>query len=64
MTKQENILDILKMIAPGTVLREGLENILRAKTGALIVISDSESVMQIADGVFKLNQIFTPASIY
>lgn len=64
MTKQENILDILKMIAPGTVLREGLENILRAKTGALIVISDSESVMQIADGGFKLNQNFTPASIY
>lgn len=62
--KDENILEILKMVAPGTVLREGLENILRAKTGALIVISDSESVMQIADGGFKLNQNFTPASIY
>lgn len=64
MTKQENILEILKMVAPGTILREGLENILRAKTGALIVISDSESVMEIADGGFKLNQNFTPASIY
>ena len=64
MAKQEDILEILKIIAPGTVLREGLDNILKAKTGALIVISDSESVMDIADGGFKLNQTFTPTSIY
>ncbi len=32
------ILEILKMIAPGTQIREGLDNILKAKTGALIVI--------------------------
>lgn len=64
MEKQDQILEILKMIAPGTVLREGLDNILNAKTGALIVISDSESVMEICDGGFKLNQSFTPASIY
>ena len=64
MKENEEILEILKMVAPGTVLREGLENILKAKTGALIVVSDSESVMEIADGGFKLNQSFTPASIY
>lgn len=64
MKDQDNILEILRMVAPGTVLREGLDNILRAKTGALIVVSDNESVMEIADGGFKLNQNFTPASIY
>ena len=32
--------DILKIIAPGTPLREGLDNILKAKTGALIIIGD------------------------
>ena len=32
----ENALSkILKLIAPGTPIREGLESILRAKTGAL-----------------------------
>ena len=37
--KEENIMvDIVKLIAPGTPIREGLENILKAKTGALIVI--------------------------
>lgn len=64
MKDQENMLEILKIVAPGTVLREGLDNILKAKTGALIVVSDAESVMEIADGGFKLNQNFTPASIY
>ncbi|MEG0872649.1 MAG: DNA integrity scanning diadenylate cyclase DisA [Clostridia bacterium] len=58
------MLEILKMLAPGTILREGLENILKAKTGALIVISESEEVMKIVDGGFKIDQDFTPASIY
>ena len=62
--KQEDILDLLKMVAPGTVLREGLDNILKAKTGALIVISENENVMNIVDGGFKLDQDFTPATIY
>ena len=62
--KQEEIIDILKKVAPGTILREGLDNILRAKTGALIVLSESDEVMNIVDGGFKLDLDFTPASIY
>ena len=34
--------EILKIIAPGTPLRDGLDNILKAKTGALIIIGDSK----------------------
>lgn len=41
--------DILKIIAPGTALREGLDNILKAKTGALIIIGDSKEVLDIVD---------------
>ena len=62
--KQEEVLELLKKVAPGTILREGLDNILKAKTGALIVVSESEEVMNIADGGFKLDLEFTPASIY
>lgn len=61
---QEEMLEILKLVAPGTVLREGLDNILKAKTGALIVISENENVMNIVDGGFKLDQDFTSATIY
>lgn len=41
--------EILKIIAPGTPLREGLDNVLKAKTGALIVIGDTKEVLDIVD---------------
>lgn len=63
-SKKENILDYLKKISPGTALRDGLDNIVRAKTGALIVLSDSEEVMKTVDGGFNINSEFNPASIY
>ena len=40
--KESNIADVLKLISPGTPIRDGLENILKAKTGALIIIGDSK----------------------
>ncbi len=58
------ILELLKKVAPGTTLRAGMDNILRAKTGALIVLSESEAVMDVVDGGFKLDLDFTPANIY
>ena len=51
-------------MCPGTQLREGVENILRAKTGGLIVISDSEEVMNIVDGGFSINSEYTPSYVY
>lgn len=62
--KNTELIQILKMVAPGTELREGLDNILKARTGALIVISDSPEVMKIADGGFKINEEYSPAKIY
>ncbi|GIM46092.1 DNA integrity scanning protein DisA [Collibacillus ludicampi] len=63
--KKENMINkILRFIAPGTALREGLENVLRAKTGALIVIGNSPQVMEIVDGGFSINCEFTAAALY
>ncbi|PKM43393.1 MAG: DNA integrity scanning protein DisA [Firmicutes bacterium HGW-Firmicutes-8] len=67
--KEEQLLDgeflkAIKILAPGTVLREGLENILNARTGALIVIGDTPQVMEIIDGGFEINADLTPANIY
>jgi diadenylate cyclase len=56
--------DILKLIAPGTPIREGLENILKAKTGALIVIGDSKEVLDIVDGGFSINEDYTSQRLY
>ena len=65
MQKEDNtIVEILKLIAPGTKIREGLENILKAKTGALIVIGDTKEVLDIVDGGFSIDVEYTPAKLY
>lgn len=56
--------EILKIIAPGTPLREGLDNILKSKTGALIIIGDSKEILDITDGGFKINEAYTPSRLY
>ncbi|MCL0028200.1 DNA integrity scanning diadenylate cyclase DisA [Peptococcaceae bacterium] len=61
---REQLLKLLRKVAPGTPLREGLENILKAKTGALIVLSDKPEVMKIVEGGFKINASFMPATLY
>ena len=58
------ITEVLKLIAPGTQIRHGLENILKAKTGALIVIGDSKQVLDIVDGGFSLNIDYSPSRLY
>jgi diadenylate cyclase len=61
---EKTLLQVLRTVAPGTQLREGLENVLRAKNGGLIIIGDTPEVMQIAEGGFVINADFTPASLY
>ncbi|WP_407271473.1 DNA integrity scanning diadenylate cyclase DisA [Radiobacillus sp. PE A8.2] len=62
--KQTDIGDMLKFVAPGTPIREGIENVLRAKTGGLIVIGNNEKMASIIDGGFAINAPCTPASLY
>jgi diadenylate cyclase len=62
--RDKQLMEILKIVAPGTTLREGLENILRAKTGGLIVVGDSKEVLGIVDGGFNINAELTPARLY
>jgi len=57
-------INIIKSLAPGTPLREGLENILRGKMGALVVVGDSPVVMEAVDGGFFLNCDYTPTAFY
>ena len=60
----EELINILKIIAPGTLFREGLDNILKAKTGALIIIGDSKEVLDLVDGGFYINEDYTSARLY
>jgi diadenylate cyclase len=48
------------MAAPGRPLRDGLDRILRAKRGALVVVGDGPGVLSICSGGFLLDAEFSP----
>jgi len=54
------MLDALAAVAPGRPLREGLDRILQAGMGALIVVGDGPEVLNICSGGFLLDAAFSP----
>lgn len=53
----------LALMAPGTALRDGLERILRGRTGALIVLGYDEVVESMCTGGFPLDVEFSATSL-
>jgi diadenylate cyclase len=53
----------LSIIAPGTALREGLERILSARTGGLIVIGHDSEIEAMSTGGFALEVPFTATGL-
>jgi diadenylate cyclase len=58
--RSEALYAALRLVAPGTPLREGIDRILQAKMGALIVVGDGPEVLNICSGGFLLDAEFTP----
>src|SRR6202035_4967642 len=54
------MLQALAEVAPGRPLREGLDRILQANMGALIVVGDGPEVLSICSGGFLLDAEFSP----
>ena len=52
------------MVAPGTSLREGIDNIVDARTGALIVIGDADELGFMFSGGIKLDVDYSPTFLY
>ena len=63
MTKQD-LMDIIVTVAPGSPLREGIDYILDAGIGALIVIGYDDDVEKVRDGGFSINCDYTPEKIF
>ncbi|MFZ7943152.1 DNA integrity scanning diadenylate cyclase DisA [Neobacillus sp. 19] len=61
---EQSVSDVLQFIAPGTPIREGIDNVLRANTGGLIVVGYNEKVKGIVDGGFEINCPFSPSFLY
>jgi diadenylate cyclase len=58
------LLRALDTVAPGTPLREGIENIVHAQTGALILLGDADDVSFLFSGGIKLDVDYSPALLY
>jgi diadenylate cyclase len=54
------LIESLAAVAPGRPLREGLDRILQANMGALIVVGDGPEVLNICSGGFLLDAEFSP----
>ena len=59
----ERLRATLASIAPGTSLRDGLERILRGRTGALIVLGQDKTVDTISTGGFTLDVPFSATGL-
>ncbi|MGC9154560.1 MAG: DNA integrity scanning diadenylate cyclase DisA [Ferrimicrobium sp.] len=54
----------LARVAPGTLLRAGLDRILLARTGALVVLGDAAEVLEICTGGFLIEAAFSPQKLF
>jgi diadenylate cyclase len=59
----ERLRATLASVAPGTSLRDGLERILRGRTGALIVLGTDRTVDSISSGGFTLDVPFSSTGL-
>src|SRR2546430_6742470 len=59
-----NVLTAISRIAPGTQLRQGIDDIIRAREGALIVIGEPSELSFMFSGGIRLDQAFTPQLLY
>jgi diadenylate cyclase len=62
--QEPRLVKSLEMVAPGTALREGLDNILHARTGGMIVIGEPDELAPLYSGGIKLDIDYTPALLY
>jgi len=62
--KDPKMLEALRRIAPGTTMRQGLNDILRARLGALIVIGEPAELSFMFSGGIRLDQAFSPYLLY
>lgn len=56
----EHMRHALARVAPGTPLRDGIERVVRAKAGALLVLDDGPDVLSICSGGFLVDAPYSP----
>jgi diadenylate cyclase len=62
--QDSRIVRALEMVAPGTSLRQGIDNILHARSGGLIVIGEADELAFLFSGGIKLELDYSPEIMY
>ncbi len=61
--KERELVATLKLLSPGTSLREGIDYIIQAKTGGLIVVGDTPEILNLTESGFRINCPYTPTRL-
>src|SRR6266480_4599421 len=62
--RDPQLLGALERIAPGTELRQAIDDVIRSREGALIVVGDPAELSFLYSGGMRLDQPFTPQFLY
>src|ERR1700750_1217480 len=62
--QEPRLVKALEMVSPGTAVREGIDNIVHARTGGLIVIGDPDELAFLFSAGIRLDIDYTPALLY
>jgi diadenylate cyclase len=62
--QEPRLVKALEMVAPGAALREGVDSIVHAKTGGLIMVGDTDELGYLLSGGIRLDIDYTPAFLY
>jgi diadenylate cyclase len=62
--RDAKLLAAISRVAPGTELRQGIDDIIRSRSGALIVIGDPEKLAFLYSGGLRLDQPLTSQFLY
>lgn len=58
------MVEAIARLSPGTSLRQGIDDVIRAHEGALIVIGDPEELSFLYSGGLRIDQPFTPQLLF
>src|SRR3954454_9529441 len=62
--QEPRLVKSLEMVAPGPAMREGIDNIVHARMGGLIITGDPDELSFLFSGGIKLDIDYTPAILY
>src|SRR4051812_31467239 len=62
--QEPRLVKALEMVAPGSALREGIDSVLHARTGGLLVIGDPDDLSFLFSGGIKIDMDYTPPLLF